>query len=456
VVLLAMVLNRWAVLLVAALSALLWNFLFISPIFTFRIYHVHDAMMLMMYFVIALVIGHFTNQLRTRESAERRREQRTRALNRLLESVTASASLADGLARAVKEVDALFRVRTAVLLASAEGRLEDAPHPTSTFVPDAKGRAVAAWAFEHGQAAGRFTDTLPDAEGLYVPLQTAKNRLGVLGIHFEERNTWTLDENDLLETFVSQIAVMIESYHAIERAQQARMAEESERLHRTLLDSVSHELKTPLAVIRAATDGLDTQLADGAPPLAKTFLDEIQSANRRLDRIVTNLLDMTRIESGQMPLSAEWVVVRDLLESAANQVANEISRERIKTTVADALPLVRLDFGLMEQALCNLVVNAAEHSPARSPIELTALLDAGALVLRVSDRGTGLAPGEEKKVFEKFYRGAGARPGGTGLGLSIVQGIARAHHGEASAGNNPAGGATFTIRVPVETSEEPI
>ncbi|HUI08634.1 MAG TPA: sensor histidine kinase KdpD [Verrucomicrobiae bacterium] len=448
VVLLAMVLNRWAVLLAAALSALLWNFLFIPPILTFRISHVYDAMMFGMYFVIALVIGHFTNQLRTREAAERRRDQRTTALNRLLESVTASASLVDGLARAVREVDALFGARTAIVL-------DGAAHPASTFHPDEKEMAVAAWAYEKAQTAGRFTDTLPDAAAIYFPLQTANHKLGVMGARLDGRTTLTLEERDLLETFASQIAIIIERYRLMEEAQQARVAEESERLHRTLLDSVSHELKTPLAVIRAATDGLDTQLSDGAPPLAKTFLDEIQSANRRLDRIVTNLLDMTRIESGRMPLNAEWGDVRDLLESAANQVANEISRERVRITVADGLPLVRLDFGLMEQAVCNLVVNAAEQSPASAPIELTALLDDGALVLRVTDHGAGLAPGEEKKVFEKFYRGAGARPGGTGLGLSIVQGIARAHRGEAIAANNPAGGATFTIRVPVETTEKP-
>jgi two-component system, OmpR family, sensor histidine kinase KdpD len=448
VVLLAMVLNRWAVLLAATLSALLWNFLFIPPILTFRITHVHDAMMFGMYFVIALVIGHFTNKLRTRESAERRREQRTTALNRLLESVTASASLADGLTRAVREVDALFGARTAIIL-------DGAAHAESTFQPDEKEMAVAAWAYEKAQTAGRFTDTLPDAAAIYFPLQTANHKLGVMGVQMEGRATLTLDERDLLETFASQIAVMIQSYRLIEEAHQARVTEESERLHRTLLDSVSHELKTPLAVIRAATDGLDTQLADGAPPLAKTFLDEIQSANRRLDRIVTNLLDMTRIESGRMPLNSEWGDVRDLLESAANQVANEISRERIKIAVADGLPLVRLDFGLMEQALCNLLVNAAEHSPASAPIELAAQLGDGALVLRVGDHGAGFAPGEEKKVFEKFYRGAGARPGGTGLGLSIVQGIARAHQGEAVATNNPTGGATFAIRLPIETSEKP-
>jgi len=455
VVLLAMVLNRWAVLLMAALSALAWNYLFIPPIFTFRITSAHDAMMFTMFFIVALAMGHTTHKLRAREAAERRRERRASALNRLLESVTASASLEDGLARAVKEVDALFRSRTAVLLATEGERLDEAPHSASTYSPDAKERAVAAWAFERGQAAGRFTDTLPDAQGLYLPLQTSQHHLGALGVHFEERDTWTLDEHDLLETFASQIAVMIESYRTIETTQQARVAEESERLHRTLLDSVSHELKTPLAVIGAATEGLDTQLKDAGLPLSETFLDEIKAANRRLDRIVTNLLDMTRIDSGRLPLNLEWGEVRELLESAVSQVENEVSRARVRVSVPDGLPLVRLDFGLMEQALCNLLVNAAEHSPAGAPIELSAQLDNGTLQLRIQDHGVGLTTGEEKKVFEKFYRGSDARPGGTGLGLSIVQGIARAHRGEIAAENHPSGGAMFTIRIPVETGKGP-
>jgi two-component system, OmpR family, sensor histidine kinase KdpD len=434
VVLLAMVLNRWAVLLVAALSALLWNFLFIPPLFTFRITHAHDAMMFAMYFVIALVIGHFTNQIRVREAAERRREQRTAALNRLLESVTASTSLADGLARAIREVDTAFGGRTRVLL-PADIRTDD------------KEMAVAAWALAKQQIAGRFTDTLPDAAAMYFPLKG----LAVMAVRFDNRRTLTMNERDLLETMAGQIAVMIESYRLIEQSQTARIAEESERLHRTLLDSVSHELKTPLAVIRAATEGLESQIQD--VPLGKTFLDEVKSANRRLERIVTNLLDMTRIEAGKTPLNLEWGEVGDLLESAADQLANEISRGRIQIQLPDNLPLVRLDFGLIEQALCNLLINAVQHSPAAAPIELAARLAAGTLELRVRDSGTGLKPGDEKKVFEKFYRGTDSKTGGTGLGLSIVAGIACAHGGEVSAANNPTGGATFTIRLPVETNE---
>lgn len=444
VVVLAMVVNRWAILLVATLSALLWNFLFIPPVFTFRITRLQDAMMFGMYFVVALVIGHFTNQLHVRETAERRRERRASALNRLLESVTASTSLADGLARAVKEVDALFGARTAILL-------DGSPHPVSTFQPDEKELGVAVWARDKEQIAGRFTDTLPDAVGMYLPLR----KLGVMGVRFEERKTLTMNERDLLETIGGQITVMIESYRLIEGAQQARIAEESERLHRTLLDSVSHELKTPLAVIGAAAEGLDNQLQGVDVPLAKTFLDELRAANRRLNRIVGNLLDMARIESGRMPLNLEWGDVRDLLESAVSQLANEISPERVRLDVPAGLPVVRLDFGLMEQALCNLLLNAVSHSPAGIPVEVFARIEDGALRLSVRDHGPGIAPGDEQKVFEKFYRGRQAPTGGTGLGLSIVQGIARAHHGEALAANHPARGATFTLRLPVETGTKP-
>ncbi|MGD0016642.1 MAG: sensor histidine kinase KdpD [Verrucomicrobiia bacterium] len=455
IVVLATMLNRWAVLFVATLSALLWDFLFIPPPFTFTISSWQDRMMFAMYFVVAVVVGRLTSRLRTREIAERKREQRTQALNRLLEGISVSTSLEDGLHRAAREVDTVFSARTAVLLSDVDGRKLDAAHPASTFLPDEREVGVATWAFEKRQVAGRFTDTLPDGAALYVPLTTSKGTLGILGINFTERSTLTLDERELLETFAVQIAALVERYRLIEGASQARLAAESERLHRTLLDSVSHELKTPLAVIEAATDGLDVQLTEASVPLGKTFLDEIKQANKRLSRVVSNLLDMTRIETGRLPLNLEWCEPAELLQSAAEMVRNEISPERINISALDNMPLVQLDFGLMEQALCNLLTNAATYSPADKPIQMSAQLDDNVLVLRIADQGIGLAPGEEKKVFEKFYRGVRARPGGTGLGLSIVQGFVHAHNGTVTAENNATGGATFTIRLPVETSSKP-
>ena len=452
VTVLATVVGRTAVLFAAALSAVLWDFLFIPPAFTFRIASLHDQLMLGMYFVVAAAVGRITSRMRSRELGERMREQRTQALNRLLEGTADSTTLAEGMQRAVAEVDAVFRTQSAVLLAVTDGeRLDRAPHPASTFLPDEHEFGVAAWAFDKRQVVGRFTDTLPDAAAMYLPLATPGSRLGVIGVRLDGRTNLPMDERELLETFVAQVATLVERFRLSEIANQARVTAESERLHRTLLDSVSHELKTPLAVIEAATDGLDGQLDAAAVPLGKTFLDEIKQANRRLGRIVGNLLDMTRIETGRLPLNPEWCEPVELLQSAADQLRNEIPPARIRILSAPGLPLVRLDPGLMEQALCNLLANAAAYSPTDKPIRLSAQVDGQTLVLRVADEGIGLPPGEEKKVFEKFYRGPKARPGGTGLGLSIVQGFVRAHNGEVSAENNPEGGATFTLRIPVET-----
>ena len=343
-----------------------------------------------------------------------------------------------------------------MLLTGPDGeKLDTGPHPVSTFHPDEHEVAVATWTFTKRQAAGRLTDTLPTAAALYLPLETSNGALGVLGVNLGERATLTLDERELLETFVAQIAALVERYRLLENASTARLTAESERLHRTLLDSVSHELKTPLAVIEAATDGLDGQLDETVVPLGKTFLDEIKQANKRLSRVVSNLLDMTRIETGRVPLNLEWCEPAELLHSAAEQVSNEISATRIHIHSPADLPLVRLDAGLMEQSLCNLINNAAAHSQSGTPIELTAGLADKILVLTVADYGVGLGPGEEKKVFEKFYRGPHARPGGAGLGLSIVQGFVKAHNGIISAENNADGGAKFTIRLPVETAIKP-
>ena len=454
VVLLALVLNRWAVLLAAALSALLWDFLFIPPLFTFRIDSAQDGMMVATYFVVALVMGHITNQLRMRETAERRRETRTQALNRLLEGMASSTSLDDGLGRAVAELDALFQTHSVVLLAGPDGKLETTAHPAATFQPSDKQVGVASWAFDREQIAGRFTDTLPDATSIYFPLQTSKNKLGVLGVNMEQRKTLTLDERELLETFAGQIAALIERYRLMESAAVARLTEESERLYRTLLDSVSHELKTPLAIIETATEGMAGQCQTELTPQGRMFLEEIRRANNRLRITVSNLLDMTRIETGRLPLNLEWFDVADLFQSASERVRNEVASERIESSVPADMPQVRLDFLMMEQALANLLTNAAAYSPAGSPIRMSAQLDDGTLVLRVADQGIGLGPGEEDKVFRKFYRGAQSKAGGTGLGLSIVRGFVRAHRGEVSAENNPAGGATFTIRLPVEISKQ--
>ena len=414
-------------------------------------------MMFTMFFVVALAMGHTTHQLRAREAAERRREHRASALNRLLESVTASASLEDGLARAVKEVDALFRSRTAVLLATAEGRLDEAPHPTSTFSPDAKERAVAAWAFERGQAAGTIHRHAA-RRGRRCICRCRPRRTGSACWGFISRSgdTWTLDENDLLETFAGQIAVMIESYRAIETAQQARMAEESERLHRTLLDSVSHELKTPLAVIGAATEGLDTQLKDAGLPLSETFLDEIKAANRRLDRIVTNLLDMTRIESGRLPLNIEWAKCASCWNRRSARSRTRFRASACASRVPDNAAAGAAGFwvdgtGDLQSARERRGTQSRRGRRSRCRRNWIAARWSCASAIMARD----WRPARRRRCSRNFIAAQARGPAARDWDCPSCRALRGRIGARSRRRTIPAGGAVFTIRIPVETGEKP-
>jgi len=457
IILLATQLRRRTILAIATASALLWNFLFIPPTFTLRINQAHDVLMFGMYFIVALVIGNLTARLRLREWSERKREQRTAALYHLAQGVVESTTLDEGLSRAIQEIHNAFGVEGAILLVRQDGRLSDTPHPAGTWSLTEKERGVALWALEHRQPAGRHTDTLPESDGLYLPLKTANNKVGVLVLHFADRKTLLLDERELLETFADQIAVMIERYWLIQEAGRTQLAEESEKLYKTLFDCVSHEIKTPLAVIQAATSelGLIFNIIKEARG-AQSFLKEIETASRRLGRIVDNLLSMTRIESGRYTLAPVWCDVDEMISSAQQQVGDLLSRHRVRVLIPSDFPSVKVECGFIEQSLANLAANAALYTDPGSEITISAQVDDAHLVLKVSDQGPGLPQGGENRIFEKFYRGPHAPSGGIGLGLSIVRGLMTALGGTVSAENNPDRGATFTLRIPVEMKQIPV
>jgi len=457
VVYLATQLRRGVMLVVAAASALLWNFLFIPPLFTFRINQLHDLLMFMMYFVVALVIGQLTARLRFQEMSERKHEQRTMALYRLAQGVVESINLDEGLKRAVKEIHNAFNAESAIILVGDDGQLSNNSHSSSTWIINDKEKSLAAWVMMHGQPAGRFTDTLPDAESLHLPLQTTKNKVGVLTVHFNARQTLGLDERELLETFADQIAVMIERYWLIQEVGRTQLAEESERLYKTLFDCISHELKTPLSVIQAAVSELGLVfdiIKEGQS--ARLFLKEIQTASGRLGRIVENLLSMTRIESGRFKFSPVWCDIDEIISSARMQAGDLLARHRVSVIIPDRVPSVKIDYGIVEQALTSLLSNAALYSPEGSEIRVSAQTDERHLILQVSDEGPGISPEESKRIFAKFYRGPKAPPGGIGLGLSIVRGLMQALGGEVTTHNNPDRGATFTLRIPVEMRDVPV
>ena len=455
VVLLALFVARGPVLLAAALSALLWNYFFLPPRHTLLITSVQDALMLGMYFVVALVLGQLTARIRSQERAERRRENRSTALYLLTRDLADASSVDEMAQRLVAEVGRVFECSVALLLPGTTESLARTPHPASTLALSDKEHSVATWAFRNGKAAGRFTDNLPLSDALHLPLATKQGTIGVLCVKLASERPPTLEQRDLLAAFARQAALVLDRLRLTTEAEQARVVAESERLSKSLLNSVSHELRTPIAAITTAVTALDGILPGDQPELARTLIGEIQTSAARLNRLVANLLDMTRLESGRVKPRLEWCDVKDLVNSAVRKTAGELAQHNLVLLLPPDLPLVKLDAVLMEQVLLNLLVNAASYTPAHTSIEIAVNASAQELFLTVADRGPGLPPDSVAHVFEKFYRVPGAPVGGTGLGLSIVKGFTEAQRGQVEAANREGGGAVFTLRFPLSDPPPP-
>jgi two-component system sensor histidine kinase KdpD len=259
----------------------------------------------------------------------------------------------------------------------------------------------------------------------------------------------TLEQRDLLDAFARQAALVLDRLRLGVEAEQARVLAESERLGRSLLNSVSHELRTPIAAITTAATALEGIPPGQQPELVRTLSAEIQSSAARLNRLVANLLDMTRLESGRVRPRLEWCDVKDVVNAAVRKADSELAEHRVQVAFSQRLPLIRLDAVLLEQALLNLLVNAASYTPPGTAIDVAVTATARDLAISVSDRGPGLPGQSVSHVFDKFYRVPGVPAGGTGLGLSIVKGFTEAQGGHAEATNRDGGGAMFTLRFPL-------
>ncbi|PAW78036.1 MAG: hypothetical protein B9S32_09115 [Verrucomicrobia bacterium Tous-C9LFEB] len=449
VILLSLVLNRGPVFVAATLSALTWNYLFIPPKYTFIIATLPDTLMFGMYFVIALVTGHLTSRLRLQQRNERERELRAIALYRLIRTVATARTISELLDQAATEIESLFQAKVAFFTTEAEQPVTLDPHPASRFAVDDKEISVALWTFRNGRSAGRFTDTLPAAEGYYVPLRAGEKCLGVMGIKLRSGEALLLQQRDILESFAGQIGLALEREKLRAATQATQLALKSETLQKTLFNSISHELRTPLSVIQAAT----SQLSLGASASSsQPLLEEIKQATTRLDRLVQNLLNSARLESDQLQAKMEWGDVEDVVTGAVQLMKGHRESSRIQVNMAPKLPLIHADFGLLQQALMNLIDNALNYTPEGSPVHVSAAQDRDSIILCVEDEGSGLSPETLAHLFEKFYRASDARPGGTGLGLSIAKHFVEVNRGQLTAANRETSGAIFTIRLPILNS----
>jgi two-component system sensor histidine kinase KdpD len=444
--------RRVPVLTLAAVSALLWNFLFIPPHFTLYIHNVQDAMMFAMFFIVAMAMGHLTTRLGRSQSIEQQRERRTAALYELAHQAAFAPELDAGLRAAVAHIESIVDAKAALLPRLPDHTLSKIADPASSFTLSEKEQSVAAWAFRRRMATGRFTDTLPDSEALHLPLQARTAVMGVLCVMPATGRAFDTSERELLDAFAVLIGLLLEKDHIAAAVRRAEILETSERLRRAIFDSVSHELKTPLAAVQAGLSALEQQTKNDRAQ--NETLGEMKTAVRRLGRVISNLLEMTRIEAGVVRPKLDWSDVDEVVEGAVVLATDALSRHKLVVNMNENLAMVKLDHLLIEQSLANLLVNAANWSEPGTTITVSADVVVGDLQLIVSDQGPGIPQDEIPHIFEKFYRGAGARPGGTGLGLSIVDGFVRAHGGGVRAANRPEGGAEFQIRLPVETLDE--
>jgi two-component system, OmpR family, sensor histidine kinase KdpD len=450
ILLMSLRLRHGPLLLAAALSALAWDFLFIPPLYTFYIAKFEDGFMLCLFFVVALVTGQLTSRLRMEERNERRREQRASALYRLARSIGEAATLDEVLLRASAQIRETFDVECAFYIADSEFGLPTAPHPSAKWKLGEKEHGVAVWAYRNRRTAGRFTDTLASSQCFHIPLQTATRAYGVLVIN-PMAPVLSLDQRDLLESFGQQVAIVLEKESLRTEAEAARVLSKSDELHRALFNSVSHELQTPLAVMQGGLDQLQ-----GEKGRIGQIVETMNDAMERLKRLVKNLLDSARLETGRLDLHREWGEVRDLVDLAIELTGDSLREAALDIDLPDELPLVRIDFGLLAQALANILHNAVAHSPAPVKIAVKAEAAGSSLVIRIEDNGLGIPTELLQSVFERFVRSPEAKPGGSGLGLPIAKGFIEAHGGTIEAHNLPDRGSVFVVRLPLEKASASI
>ena len=448
VVMLPLKLGEGPVLLAAALSAIVWDFFFIPPQFTFAIGALQDVLMFSLYFGVAAVTGVLTARIRARERAVRIREEHASALYGLTKDLSLARSQDDVVRAAVSNFRKYFVAEAVVLLSQPDGDIFTEAHPSSMFTPDQKDFGAAAWVYWNEKKAGRFTDTLPSARATYFPLSGPRYPLGVVGIQLPPGERLTIDQEALLETFLRQISSALEREQLHNLTRKTLVVAESERLYKTLFDSLSHEFRTPVATILGAIEQLQHEPQSSGSPRAE-ILTDLHDAADRLNHLVQNLLDMTRLESGLLKIKRDWCDVADLIGTAVRKMEGLLQRLRVTIEVSESVPLIQADQGLLEQVLINILHNAAVHATGATAIDIAAYIEEDECVISVSDNGRGIPPQDVNQIFGKFYRSEGTRSGGTGLGLSIARGIVDAHGGTISCTNRDGGGAQFILRLPL-------
>ncbi len=437
-------------------SVLIFDLLFTQPYYRVTVYDSQYLVTFAVMLIVGLLASTLTSRVRYQADAARRNERRAEALYRLSRRLANTAKTAELLRETEQIISEVFDAHAVIYLPNEDRKVCPILGHSASFAASAKEFATAQWVLDHNEPAGAGTNTLPSSEAIYIPLATPDNVAGVMAIQPAKSNTQlSIEARQLLETYATQIAFAIERNNLSERSQRAELESEGEKLRSSLLSAVSHDLRTPLAAIAGAASSLDANInKESIDPASHDLLETIVDESQRLARLVENLLHMTRLSSGKVQINRQWQPVEEVVGSALHRLDHVLTGREVKVQIEGELPLVHGDDILLETILVNLIDNALKYSPMHSPIEIQSERISGGIAIQVADRGCGILPGDEVKIFEKFNRGSGKNTDrrGTGLGLAICDAIVRAHKGTITAINRPGGGTIVRFTIPNETT----
>jgi len=450
----AVLFGLWPALLACVVSTLAYNFLFLPPLYTFTIADPENVVALFFFVVAAVIVSNLTARVRAQAITARARARTTEELYLFSRKLAVATNLDDLLWATVHQIALMLKVHVVLLLPEDDGISVRAGFPPEDRLDDAD-LAAARWCWERNHPAGRGADTLPGAKRLFLPMQTGRGAVGVIGIDRDEPGRMlTPDQQRLLDALADQAALAIERVNLVEAVDRARLAVETDRLRSALLTSISHDLRTPLASILGSATSLSGTLDDAT---REALVRNIQDEAERLNRFIGNLLDMTRLEAGPLPVKTTLTELSDVVGSALSRASKVLADHEVQVRLEPSLPLLELDEVLFEQALFNLLDNAAKYTSPGTRITVTTWRENGRVKLQVLDEGPGIPPDDLERIFDKFYRAGGpdSRRAGTGLGLSISRGFIEAMGGTIVATNRTdRSGVAFTIALPVPANAD--
>ena len=451
VVVVALRLDYGPSVITAIASVLIFNFLFVPPQYTM---HIAEAQYLLTFFGLftaGVVIASLTTRAHRQTEAARRREYEKTQLLSLTKQLSGTVEWDETINRVVRHIRQTFQHEVGLYLDSDE-ELTLASH-SEAYLTENIDMSLVRWAHDYKQAAGMGTGTKPDDPVYYLPLVTANHSLGVLALLIDE--PLSLANQHLLNAFASQVALALDAVQLGEEAQQARLLREKERLLSILLNSISHDLRTPLVSITGTLSSLLDQESHLNEAAQHDLLVDAFSESERLNHIVGNLLEMSRLEAGSLRLKRDLYDLSEIIGVARTQLRKRMGNRQIIIQLTDNLPMVNVDITLFAQVFVNLLDNALKYSPDDSPIEIRASQMNNELEIRVGDQGRGIPEDDIPYIFNKFFRASNIGSStGSGLGLAICQGIVEAHQGTITVAQRPEGGTWFIIRLPLELEQE--